>query len=88
MAHLVVRREGREIRDKIRTLVVLQTRTLGAPEEAMVGAQIWVVGVKDHQCKVVVGPWAVLEETEVPLVEEEAEGEEVRSLKEDLLGVK
>lgn len=54
----------------------------------MVGAQIWVVGVKDHQCKVVVGPWAGLVETEVPLVEEEAEGEEVRSLKEDLLGVK
>ena len=83
-------KEEREARDRqIRTLVVLQTKTLGVPEEAMVEAQIiWVVEVKDHQCKVVEDLWVVQVETGVPLAEEEVEEEEVHSLKEDLLLVR
>ena len=86
MAH----KEEREARDRqIRTLVVLQTKTSGVPEEAMVEAQIiWVVEVKDQQCKVVEDLWVVQVETGVPLAEEEGEEEEVHSLKEDLLLVR
>ena len=86
MAH----KEEREARDRqIRTLVVLQTKTLGVPEEAMVEAQIiWVVEVKGPQCKVVEDLWVVQVETGVPLAEEEVEEEEVHSLKEDLLLVR
>ena len=51
-------------------------------------ALIWVVGVKDRQCKVVVGLWVVPVETGVPLAEEEGEEEEVHSLMEDLLLVR
>ena len=83
-------KEEREARDRqIRTLVVLQTKTLGVPEEAMVEAQIiWVVEVKGPQCKVVEDLWVVQVETGVPLAEEEVEEEEVHSLKEDLLLVR
>ena len=76
---MVALKEGREARDRTRTLVVHPIRILGAPEEAMVVAQIiW------HMALI----WVVLVETGVPLAEEEGEGEEVLSLREDLLVVR
>ena len=82
-------KEGRGARDRTRTLVVRQTRTLAVPEEEMVVAQIiWVVGVKDRQCKGVVGLWVVLVEIGAPLAEEAEEEEEVHSLREDRLVVR
>ena len=80
---------GRGARDRIRTSVVRQTRTLAVPEEEMVVAQIiWVVEVKDRQCKGVVGLWVVLAEIGVPLAGEEEEEEEVHSLREGHLVVR
>ena len=82
-------KEGRGARDRTRTLVVRQIRTLAVPEEEMVVAQIiWVVEVKDRQCKGVVGLWVVLVEIGAPLAEEAEEEEEVHSLREDRLVVR
>ena len=80
---------GRGARDRTRTSMVRQTRTLAVPEEEMVVAQIiWVVEVKDRQCKGVVGLWVVLAEIGVPLAGEEEEEEEVHSLREGHLVVR
>ena len=80
---------GRGARDRTRTSMVRQTRTLAVPEEEMVVAQItWVVEVKDRQCKGEVGLWVVLVEIGVPLAGEAEEEEEVHSLREALLVAK
>ena len=54
----------------------------------MVAQIIWVVEVKDRQCKGVVGLWVVLAEIGVPLAGEEEEEEEVHSLREGHLVVR
>ena len=86
----MARKGGRGARDQTRTLMDRLTRTLVVPEEEMVVVQIiWVVEVKDSQCKeVVVDLWVVLVETGVPLGEEGEEGEEVHSLRADRLVVR
>ena len=79
----MARKGGRGARDQTRTLMDRLTRTLVVPEEEMVVVQIiWVVEVKDRQCKGVVGLWVVLVEIGVPLAGEAEEEEEVHSLRE------
>ena len=79
----MARKGGRGARDQTRTLMDRLTRTLVVPGEEMVVVQIiWVVEVKDRQCKGVVGLWVVLVEIGVPLAGEAEEEEEVHSLRE------